>query len=175
MNDIKSMTMQSFMSYISPPSEAKWIGAYLTAAARALGGRSDADLARTIGVSPATIANWKRRGIIPEDAQAWFRTTLVEKIATYSRDLRPVSQQAREAVVRLLIETNGNPLHVKRAAEAATSHALAGLLVLAEFLCDLSHIDRASSSEPTPSLIAALLGNGMMLFRRGDQFRQYEH
>lgn len=44
---------------------------FLASAAFAIGGR-EADLARQMNVSPATLSSWKSRGKIPDNAQGWF-------------------------------------------------------------------------------------------------------
>lgn len=171
MNDMKKASLQSLMSALTPPADKAGLQAYVAAAVRALGGRSDADLARTLGVSPSSIANWKRRGAIPDEAQLWLRTTLLEKIATYSRDLRQTDAIAREAVVHLLVCTAGNPMRVRDQPVAATAQALPGLLAAAQFIYEarLAHGVQHVTSED----VAELLDAGMLSFRMGDQFRQY--
>lgn len=132
--------LQSLMSVAWPPDdeEGEAVPGYLAAAVRALGGRADADLARTIGVAPSVIANWKRRRRIPEDYRPWFATTLVEKIATYNSELPRVGPIAREALIRVLLQTNGNPLGVETNELEVTADVLGALLALAQFIVDAS-------------------------------------
>ncbi|HMO86004.1 MAG TPA: hypothetical protein PKC18_13905, partial [Lacipirellulaceae bacterium] len=98
---------KAFVALLVPPQGAA-LSTYIGAASRALGGRTDSDLARTIGVPVATLASWKKRGAVPDDRITWFTTTLVPKIAEYRSDLPDVSSTARAATVELLSRSSGN-------------------------------------------------------------------
>ena len=136
-----------------------------------MGANTDAALGRVLGVSAPTVANWKRRGRIPEGEAGALPGFVVEKVATYSRELPQVKHGAREAVLKLLQLTDGNPLEVRRAPIAATAMALPGLLALAQLLEDLS---RESGAETSTEGVAELMQTGMHLFRHGDQFRSWD-
>ena len=164
MND---RTLQYFMSLISPPEGEKALAAYLRAIARALQYRTDADLGRVLGVSGTSIANWKRRGRIPAEISQLLRSLLVEKIATYGRELPSVSLSARELVIQHLSETECNPLNAPQDVLAKTAQALPGLLSLAQLLIDLQQ--QKDTDEP-PQLVE-LMKAAMIQFRNGDQLR----
>ena len=99
---------RDFIAAVRPPSGSTALAAYLDSAIRALGGRADVDLARSIGVPAATIASWKRRGSVPEDKLSWFTTTLTEKIAEYRSDIAQAEYTARAAVLTLAVQLGGD-------------------------------------------------------------------
>ena len=153
----------AFVAALRPPSGTAALSAYIDAAVRALGGRADADLARTMGVPAATVASWKRRGLVPEGSFSWFTTTLAEKIAQYRSDLPQAGFTARAAVLRLVLMTNGDVLGVEHGA-AATAHALGGLLALAQFLDEVADLP---SETARVDALAHLLAGGMWEFQHG--------
>lgn len=169
MND---MDIQSLMSLILPPGDCD-VRFYLRHVSRALALRSDADLSATLGLPPATIANWKRRKKIPVDHEEWFRTNLVEKIVTYNVRIPDVEAEARAAVVRLIAENNGNPLKAHSQPYLATAHALGGLLALSQFLLDRMFDICRDECEISMDRITALLNCAMMFARHGDQVRRF--
>ncbi|MCP3735965.1 hypothetical protein M9979_13915 [Sphingomonas sp. RP10(2022)] len=163
-DDMKNSNLQSSMSLIQPPFDPEGVPAYLDAAARALGAPSDAGLARTMGVRPHIIANWRRRKAVPESYCGWFRSTLVEKIGTYNTTLPDVSLEARAAVVLLIAETRGDPVRAGSSAAIAAGLGLGGLLALAQFLVDLG---AGWESERLVALMLPLMSQ----FRQADQLR----
>ena len=127
--------VNAFIAHMHPPSGEPLKG-YLRAAILALGGRSDADLARTIGVPASTVASWKRRGSIPESHYTWFTTTLAEKISVYaSIDLRVADDPVALAAALLLLKKHSHdPLGLNDQSSAAAPYVLAAMSNLALFL-----------------------------------------
>lgn len=170
---MKSIEMQSLMSLILPPEGEDELAAYLTSAIKALNAGSDAGLGRCIGVRPSTIANWKRRGIVAHDYVAWFGTTLVEKIGSYSRDRFPLcSLKARHAVINLIVNSTGNPLSAKRDGGQLTAIALPGLMALAQFLEERIEATNGAEDCGIDEIVSAL-DAAMFQFRHSDHFRAY--
>ena len=163
-DDMKDSDLQSSMSWVTPPAEGDAVLTFLSAAVRALGGRSDAALARTMHVQPHLIANWRRRMTIPDEHVVWFRTTFVEKVGTFNNDLPQVSLEARAAVVLLVAETDGDPIDAGNSASIAAGLALGGLLALAQFLVD---VGAGWETEKLVQIMRPL----MMTFRRADYLR----
>jgi hypothetical protein len=130
--------VNSLTAALAPPQGGAAMAVYLAAAVRALGGRSDADLARIIGVSPATVASWKSRGAVPEDRAAWFTANLVRSIAERRSDLPQVGTTARVAVIEALSRSDGNPLGLARFRSSGTAQMLGAMLALAEFFAETS-------------------------------------
>lgn len=171
---MKYQSLQSLFAVLRPPEGQSHLSAYLKAASKALGGKpSDVGLARTIGVEPSNIANWKRRGSVPEDYIPWFTTTLIEKIGTYNSEIRDVDFLARKSVISFLTITEGNPLDVKEAPHDAAALALPALLCVAQFLCDALEAHGESSGSITAERIADLLAGSVFSLRNADQFRQF--
>lgn len=174
MDDMKYQSLQSLFAILRPPEGQSQLSAYLKAASKALGGRpSDAGLAKTIGVEASSIANWKRRGSVPDDYVRWFVTTLIEKIGTYNSDIRDVGFLARKSVISLLAITEGNPLKVEEDPHGATALALPALLCVAQFLCDALEAHGESSGSITAERITDLLAGSVFSLRNADQFRQF--
>jgi hypothetical protein len=163
---MKDMDTQSFMSIISPPT-GKDLGRYLSAVERALGFRSDAELAGMIGVAPGAIANWKRRGSVPADHLAWFTEVLVPRIASTWVDVPRTGRTARAAVIKLIVNTEGNPLGVPRFQLTSTAQALGGLFAFAEFLTEVKGVSPHQLNSDEVDRIEALLAAGMHQFVRG--------
>lgn len=123
---MKSAKVNAFIALMHPPL-GEGLKTYLSAAVRALGGRADADLGRTMGVPPSTIASWKRRGSIPEGHYTWFTTTLAEKIVEYKSKAYADDDVALAAAINLLARTNNNPWNLD-----ADTAALASPYILRE-------------------------------------------
>lgn len=138
--------VKAYIASMKPPQGAA-VKNYVAAAVRALGGRADADLARTMGVPAPTIASWKKRGVIPEDHFLWFTTTLGEKILNYRSRSALADPISDAAVVRLLVRTGGNPLGLERQGVRAAPYVLPGLFALAAFLHQTSSAEWAELSE----------------------------
>ncbi|WP_242414714.1 hypothetical protein [Sphingomonas panni] len=169
--DMKDSVLQSSMSVILPPQSDDAVPAYLSAVVRALGGRSDADLARTIGVPSHVIANWRRRRRIAANYEVWFSTTLAEKIGTYNRDLPNVDATAKAAVIHLILQTDGNPLSASRDHIGATGLALGGLLALAQFTLDV--LAATGTATDDANTVAGLIRQMMPAFAMADHLRAY--
>ena len=169
MDDI---TSQYLMSLINPPVGTAKLRTYFRIIAKALGVRNDAGLGSVLGIPATTIANWKRRGGVPPDSALLIRTTLIEKVATYTRDLPKVGLESREAVVRFMVATGGNPLLLRGDPATATALALPGLFSLAEMLWELQAVHGQDANGRT---VAELLPEAMFMFRHGDQFRPFTH
>jgi hypothetical protein len=160
--------LQYFMSLISPPIGRRALSAYFKAIGRGVDHQTDAALARMLGVTAATLANWKRRGSVPQDWSVGIVTALVEKIATFNREMPRVSHPAREATIALMALTRCDPLQAGSAAIIVTAQALPGLLALAETIIELRAI---RGEDGRPEEIARLMQVAMPQFRRGAQFR----
>lgn len=118
-----------------PPGEA--LKTYLSAAVRALGGRADADLARTMGVPASTVAAWKRRGAIPESHYTWFTTTLSTKILEFKSKAYADDDIPLAAALNLLARTGHNPWGLQtKVAMLTAPYILRELTPLAGFLHD---------------------------------------
>ena len=159
------------MSLVLPPADEMLLSDYLTAAERALAVRSDAEMARCLGVRPHLIANWRRRRKIPEEYEGWFRSSFVEKIGTYNLEMPKVSYEARAAVVNLLGRAGGNPMAIAADAEFATAMAMGGFLALAQFLIDVA-ADHLGDGR-NPDLIARAMLPLMTDLRNADHLRQF--
>jgi hypothetical protein len=123
-----------------------------------------------MGVPPSSIANWKRRGAVPDDYARWFTTALIEKMATHSGSVLPeVSLLARCAVVRFLVDTRGAIFGDEPSGTNVAARALGGLLSLAEFFADRYHAEYDKEADVSATL--EFLKLAMHQFRRGDQFR----
>lgn len=129
--------VKKFIAHMAPPVEGQnGVREYIRAAVWALGGRTDADLARTMGLPPATIASWKRRGVIPESGRLWFTTTLAEKIVQHQlRHTNTQAAVARAAVIQVLGRHGGNPFDIS-GGPLAYAAMFDGLHALAEFMLD---------------------------------------
>lgn len=136
MSDMEIRSLQSLFAVLRPPEGQSKLSGYLRAASKALGGKTDAVLARTIGVEPSSVANWKRRGSIPSDYYQWFTTTIIEKINQYNPEIRDVGFIARKSVLSLFLRTSGNPLGVESNEQDVAAMALPGLLCTAQFICE---------------------------------------
>lgn len=168
-DDIKPHDMQSLMSLVCPQYDEN-VALYLKRASRALTVRTDMQLALTMGVTKASIANWKRRNAIPDDANSWFASTLIEKISAYNRELPQVSNDARLMVVTLLMQRYDNPL-LSRGEGHATAHMLAGLLALSQFFLDRAADTNAQLALPD---LVKLLVCSLRPLRRGLTFTRIQ-
>ena len=123
-----------FVAVMRPPS-GEGLKPYIAAAARALGGRSDADLGRSMGVPASTIASWKRRGSIPSPHYEWFTTALAEKILEARSKAYADDNFAMTAVLSLMAKTGNNPWNLDDGtAILASADAVRELVPLAGFL-----------------------------------------
>ena len=89
------------------------MASFLASAAFAIGGR-EADLARELGVSRATLSGWKARGHIPEKYRDWFVidlpvTVLANRGNGVGSDFRNAGVPAS---LQLLRRTNFNPFGI---------------------------------------------------------------
>lgn len=157
---MKVEKVNAFVALMRPPS-GEGLKAYLAAAVKALGGRSDAALARTMGVPPSTVAAWKRRGGIPDGHYSWFSTTLAEKIMEAKSEAYAGEDVPVAAVLNLLLQTNHNPWGLDpQSALVAAPRIVRELTPLAGFLID-AHPDKwgdTSSSQVVASLTELLEG-----------------
>jgi hypothetical protein len=107
---------------------------------------------------------------VPDAEAGALPVFLIEKIATYNRELPNVRQAAIEGVLELLSKTGMNPLGARRTPGAATAQALPGLLSLAQLLLDL---DAKGARESAESL-GRLLRAAVPIFRHGDHLRHWQ-
>lgn len=89
-------------SLMTPPAGER-LGPFLGACAKAIMGSSDADLARAMGIAPALLANWKRRGSVPLEHRAWFGRELPRLVFENNGYLRPCSGRAVYAATLILL------------------------------------------------------------------------
>ena len=102
--------MQTLMTAILPP-EGEGLGRYLDAVTSAVGLRTDADLARLIGVQPSIIASWRRRQTVTRSGAAWLEDNLIKVIA--ERKTCHFTMDSEEmAVMEVLRRTNVDPLNL---------------------------------------------------------------
>ncbi|MGQ2940588.1 MAG: helix-turn-helix domain-containing protein [Blastomonas fulva] len=153
---------QSLMSLLSPGQDES-VSLFVQRSVRALGGKTDATLADTMGLPRSTIANWKRRNRVADDYIDWFRTTLAEKIALYARPPVNVTIEARAAVLNLIAKTDGDPVG---AGLKTSASALYGLLALSQFLFDRIYDTCRDESEATIERVTDLLDAAMPMVRR---------
>lgn len=171
LGDMKDWDLQSSMSLILPPQDGEAVPAYLTAVTRALGGRTDAALARSMGQPAHVLANWRRRQRVPDEHLSWFSTSLVEKIGTYNPDLPSVGLTARAAVIRLISETGGNPIGAKQRSSDGNGLALGALLAFAQFLIDVTEIHGAGGVSADD--VAQRMKPLMRILAKADHLRAY--
>ncbi len=161
--------VNAFDALIPPPAGAAQVSRFIAAAGRSLGYRSDADLARTLGVPNTTLASWKRRGVIPEEQWRWFSTGLFQKIAERNVDLPQVSRVAKAAVIELIGRTGGNPVDIGHFRLTVTAGALGGLLALAQMFADLDALDPWRLSSDDVAGLVRSLEAAMPQFRQGTE------
>lgn len=154
--------VKAYIAAMRPP-QGEAVKGYIAAAVRALGGRSDAGLSRTMGVPAPTIASWKKRGVVPEDHFRWFTTTLGEKIIAYRAHMGIPDPVSDAAVVKLLVRTGGNPLGLEADGVRATPYVLPGLFALSAFLYQTQSAGWAALSEEDQTERLADLLEGAML------------
>ncbi|WP_109356360.1 helix-turn-helix domain-containing protein [Sphingorhabdus sp. EL138] len=169
MNDTN---IQSLMSFLCP-HEDEGVPMFIGCVAKALGSAKDRTVALTIGVSSATIANWKRRNRIPDDYQVWLNTTLIKKIVGYNRQYPKTELEARIALLRLLKETDGDPYKLGIKGEVAVANSMPGLLALSQFLLDRMYVTCRDESEVTVERLCDLLKTAMFFARRADHIRAF--
>jgi hypothetical protein len=139
------------------------VGGLISSAAFALGGR-EADLARAMGVSRATLSSWKARGAIPSPQMAW----LVERLpAEVLRRIAPApGDDFRHAGVstalHLLRMTEFNPfdlrgLSIADLVEVSAVH-MGGFVRLGHFILSGWPLGSFDSDDPYDAQAARLLG-----------------
>lgn len=159
--------VNAFIASLVPPTGTAELATYVRAAVRALGGRSDAALARTMGVAPSTLASWKSRGVVPQEYVTWFTSTLADKVADYNVDLPQVGITARAAVVELIVRTGSNPLRGEQS-PPKVARILGGLLALGEFVATRSSVDLRAAESTSVSKLADILEAAMLHLSRSD-------
>lgn len=157
--------VNAFIATLVPPRGKEAVAQFIDAAVRALGGRSDSALARTMGVAPSTLASWKARGAIPDEQVTWFTSTLGAKIVAYRQDLSNASLLATAAVVRLLGRTSGDPLRIGSAHLGPTARSLGPMLAIADFIVAVEGFDPSDTSELTVDRVADTLEGGLFFER----------
>ncbi|WP_417590795.1 hypothetical protein [Parasphingorhabdus sp.] len=173
-DDMNNINLQSLMSLMVPAKDES-VSMFIATVAKALSSAKDRVVADTMGVTPATIANWKRRNSIPEENQEWFKTTLVEKIVSYNRTWPRTELEARIAFLRLLERTNGDPYDIGEKGALAVANSMPGLLSLSQFLIDRMYSVCADEAEITTEAICDLLIPSMFIARNADHIRVFRH
>jgi len=107
-------------------------------------GQTDADLARIMELPASSIANWKRRGSIPEQHHWWFIERLPELIFDSNQVTRSQSSRATLAVVALLLDFRALFDWPGAPAAGEVALALPGMLAMADLLVYMSdpHFER---------------------------------
>ena len=103
-------------------------------------GKSEADLARLLGVSRATLSSWKVRGAIPAQRRKWFEEQfpiiVLGNIGPAPGD--DFRHAGLETALKLLDETDFNPFKLSGINRGALVHIasiyLGGLVRLSQFL-----------------------------------------
>lgn len=143
----------SFASIL--PSGPDEVASFLFGAAFAIGGR-EADLARALGVSRATLSSWKARGAIPEQHRQWFLDqfpilVLSSKKPAPGDDFR---QTGLPAALHLIRGSKFNPFGLSGLDDAELLETLAdhmgGLVRLAQFI----QLQLSDADLPAPRLYA---------------------
>lgn len=171
-DDMNDMEMQSLMSLCLPPT-ADDVGFYLAHVGRALGVRSDSQIAGCLGLPPASIANWKRRRKIPGEYHALFGGALIEKIIGYNRALPAVDMKARLAIVLLIAKSGGNPLNVGSDGPLAAAESMGGLLALSQFILDRMYDTYHNIDDIEVERLVELLKAASIFARNADHLRKY--
>lgn len=152
---------------LRPPSGPA-LALYIEQAAAALG-TNEAGLARTIGVSRATVSSWKKRGSLTEPNFVWFKTALPEKIVIYRRRGNiPVSVEARLAFLDLVRRTEGKPFASPSRPPLdpmVEAERIYGIMALAEFIWQRV---LANEGEASPHRVADMLQGTLWLLRGSD-------
>lgn len=165
---MKNNDMQSLMLVLSPPVGVSELTAYLRSAARAVGARSDADLAKVMQVPTSTIANWKRRGVVSESGREWFGSNFILEVATASSmHLPSVEVAAVEAVLRVVIEEGGNPIRVKHDPTFATALSFGGMLAWSQFVFDALRLHGEVAGQGDATAISAVR-DGIAMFDKAN-------
>ena len=103
-------------------------------------GKSEAELARLIGVSRATLSSWKARGAIPASRRTWFEEefpiAVLGNIAPSPYD--DFRHAGMESALKLLDETDFNPFGLRSVSrtdliQIAATH-FGGLVRLSQFV-----------------------------------------
>lgn len=171
-SDMNDINIQSLMSLLHP-CEDEGVPMFIAYVAKALGSSKDRAVANTMGVSPATLANWKRRNRIPDDYQVWFNTTLIEKIVGFNSQYPTTDLDARIALLRLLKETNGDPYKLGDKGEVAVANSIPGLLALSQFLLDRMYSTCRDESEVSIEQLCNQLKTSMFFARHADHIRAF--
>ena len=134
---MENRVLQSFASAMLPPSGVAALASYIAAAVRAVGVKSDAELARSLGIPPTHIANWKRRGEVPAEQHRWLSQTLLARILHSKRVVDQEEAIPIAAVIFFLLRKEGDALELRRPdAMLYVAHVLDGLIALSRFLHD---------------------------------------
>ncbi|WP_326523964.1 hypothetical protein [Sphingomonas sp.] len=154
------------MSVLTPPASKEHLQAFLNLTGAALGCRSDADMARTMGMLPSAVANWRRRGVVSAKGVEWFQTRLIQSIFYVSPDLPPLSDTgANAAVIDLIAKTNGNPIDASENVRLANAVSLPGLVALAQLFAALALLNGYSAKGAEEADWWGLLEEAMPMFR----------
>ncbi|MEO8724142.1 MAG: hypothetical protein ABI395_11610 [Sphingobium sp.] len=96
------------------PRSADDVGTFLFDAAYALGER-ETDLARAMGISPATLSGWKSRGAIPIVHAQWFADEFPYLVLSSSnpKQHEGFRHAGLPVILHLLKQTNFNPFSIE--------------------------------------------------------------
>ena len=134
-NDTNNLSI-SFASLL--PSTPDEVASYLVGVSFALGGR-EADLARLLGVSRATLSSWKARGAIPDAYKHWFVEEFPRLVLS---SIKPAPgdyyrHAGLPAALQLIRQSEFNPFGIQadddELMDRLASH-MGGLVRLAQFI-----------------------------------------
>ena len=132
--DSVSVSLQSLTSALMPPN-GEQLAAYLDTLTAELGERSDAGLARLMGIQPSTIANWRRRGVVAQPGMQWLEEELVSLLSVKDRVQLRSGTMYLNGVLRLLRDTGGDLFEVGEGGAAdASGLALPALFSMARVI-----------------------------------------
>lgn len=152
---MKAMKINAVIALLAPPGGATALERYFAALLKALGVRSDAELAKLVGVPAATLASWKRRGAVPQDQERWFTSEMIRMVFNAWRTALPPrpSDYARASAIEVLKRAGGDPLELRDPSNVLTAWALGGLLALGDFRIAVDP-DRSWLAQPDDAIVA---------------------
>lgn len=155
-----AMKVNSFVASLDPSDANRDLDTFLYEASNALNLKSDADLARTMLVSPATFASWKRRNRLPTEQARWFQNVFPAMVFDRWRNsIPPYAARAVEYVLPSINLFYGDRLGNKECLRDAAA-AFGGLIAFVPIIAN-THIDPATDEVidiPDEAMIETLTG-----------------
>lgn len=150
--------VNSMIALLRPPvGEA--LPRWLDAAVKALKLRSDAELARDLGIPPATLASWKRRGSVSQEVETWFEREFVRRVLSQWHGQFPTTGDLPVmCVLELYRRTACNPWRAEDGLYVS-ANATGGLIALANFLLAVDGQTISGTDNEATSRIADILAD----------------